>query len=68
MYELPSGSFRVTVSAGTDPLTGRRRQLRETVGIYAEAEKALTRLQSQVDDDQHPKSEITVRRAIEQWL
>jgi integrase len=66
--ELPSGSFRVTVSAGTDPLTGRVRQLRETHASYQEAEKALTRLQGQVDEDRHPKSEITVRRAIEQWL
>ena len=30
--------------------------------------KALTQLQRQVDEDQHPKSDITVREAIEQWL
>ncbi|GAA4893789.1 hypothetical protein GCM10023203_54990 [Actinomycetospora straminea] len=66
--QLPSGSHRAWVYAGTDPLTGRPRRLRETVGTYAEAEKALTRLQRQVDEDQHPKSEITVRRAVEQWL
>ncbi len=29
---------------------------------------ALTRLQGQVDEDRHPKSDITVGRAIEQWL
>ncbi|MDD7942517.1 hypothetical protein PHK61_29305 [Actinomycetospora lutea] len=66
--QLPSGSHRAWVYAGTDPLTGRPRRLRKTVGTYAEAEKALTRLQRQVDEDQHPKSEITVRRAVEQWL
>jgi integrase len=49
-------------------LTGRQRQLCETVATYAEAEKALTRLQRQVDEDIHPKSDITVRQAIEQWL
>jgi hypothetical protein len=35
---------------------------------YAEAEKALTRLQRQVDEDIHPKSDITVRQAVEQWM
>jgi integrase len=65
---LPSGSFRAVVYAGTDPLTRRARYLRETVGTYDEAEKALTRLQGQVDEDKHPKSNITVRQAIESWL
>ncbi len=59
--ELPSGSFRVVVYAGTDPLTGKPRQLRETVKTYDEAERTLTRLQRLVDEDQHPKSNITVR-------
>jgi len=65
---LPSGSFRAVVYAGTDPLTRRPRYVRETVGTYDEAEKALTRLQGQVDEDKHPKSNITVRQAIESWL
>jgi len=51
-----------------DPLTGRRRALRETAGTRREAEKALTRMQHQVDEQRHPKSAITVREAIEQWL
>lgn len=66
--QLPSGSYRVVVYAGTDPLTGRPRQLRETVKTYSEAAKTLTRLQGQVDEQQAPKSDITVRRAVEQWL
>lgn len=66
--ELPSGSFRVVVYAGTDPLTGKPRQLRETAPDFDEAKKTLTRLQRQVDEDQHPKSDITVRQAVEQWL
>lgn len=66
--QLPSGSYRASVYAGTDPLTGRARQLRETATTYAEVEKVLTRLQRQVDEDQHPKSDITVRQAIEQWM
>ncbi|MFC0533169.1 hypothetical protein [Phytohabitans kaempferiae] len=57
--ELPSGSLRVKVYAGTDPVTKRRHYLTETVpaGPQAQklAEKARTRLVSQVDElmDQH---------------
>ncbi|MGH3754878.1 MAG: tyrosine-type recombinase/integrase [Pseudonocardiaceae bacterium] len=65
---LPSGSFQAIVYAGTDPLTGKERYLRETAATYAGAEKALTRLQGQVDEDRHPKSAITMRQAITQWL
>jgi integrase len=65
---LPSGSFQAIVYAGTDPLTGKERYLRETAATYPGAEKALTRLQGQVDEDRHPKSAITVRQAITQWL
>src|SRR4051794_32828140 len=61
--DLPSGSFRAVMPAGIDPLTGRRRALRETTLTLPEAEKALTRLQRQVDKQQHPKSAITVREA-----
>ena len=49
--QLPSGSYRVTVYAGTDPLTGRMRQLRRTVKTYDDAKKELTKLQRQVDED-----------------
>jgi hypothetical protein len=66
--QLPSGAYRVRVYAGTDALTGRPRQLCETVPTYAEATKALTRLQGQVDEDTHTKSDITVRQAVERWL
>jgi integrase len=66
--ELPSGSCRAVVYAGIDPLTHRRRYVRETAPTYDEAEVALTRLQAQVDEDRHPKSDITVRQAVAQWL
>lgn len=56
------------VYAGTDPLTGKMRYLRETAKTYGAAEVLLTRLQGQVDENQHPKSAITVRQAIVQWL
>ena len=65
---LPSGSFRAVVYAGTDPLTRDDIRLRETCRTRAEAEKALTKLQGQVDENRHPKSSITVATAAEQWM
>ena len=56
------------VYAGIDPLTGKQNYLRETCTTYDQAELALTRLQSQVDEDRHPKSGITVCQAVSQWL
>jgi hypothetical protein len=66
--ELPSGSFRAEVFAGIDPLTGKKRKLRETCKTHAEAKKALTKLQRQVDENKQPKSSITVGQAVSQWL
>jgi integrase len=66
--ELPSGSFQAIAYAGTDPLTGKLRYERETTKTYQAAEVALTRLQNQVDEDRHSKSDLTVRQAVDQWL
>ncbi len=66
--ELASGNFRAIVYAGIDPLTRRQRYLKETTKTYAAAKVALTKLQGQVDDEKHPKTNITVAQAIEQWL
>jgi hypothetical protein len=66
--QLPSGNYRAVTYAGTDLLTRRPRYIRETVKTYDAAKKALVKLQHQVDEDKHPKSDITVGQAIEQWL
>jgi integrase len=66
--ELRSGSFQAIVYAGVDPLARKERYLRETAKTYAAAELALTKLQSQVDDERHPKTNITVGQAIDRWL
>ena len=66
--QLPSKHYRAVVYVGTDPLTGGLRYLRETVTTYDEAEKALAKLLHQVDQNTHPKSAITVREALDQWL
>jgi integrase len=65
---LPSGSFQAIVYAGTDPLTGKENYLRETAPTWDEAEVVKTKLLRQVDENKHPKSDLTVRQAIEQWL
>ncbi len=65
---LPSGSFRAVVYSGADPLTNKPRYVRETHKTHAAAEKALARLQGQVDEDRHPRGDITVRQALAQWL
>ncbi len=68
--KLPSGKLRVRVYAGIDPLTRKPRYLHETVPGDDEdgAERALTRLLSQVDERRHPRSNITVSQAIAQWM
>jgi integrase len=68
IQQLPSGSYRAVVYAGVDLLTGRPRYIRETTKTHDAAKSAMTKLQRQVDEDKHPKSSITVRQAIEQWL
>jgi len=49
-------------------LTGKPRYLRETRKTPDAAPSAMTRMRHQVDEDKQPKSSITVRRAMEQWL
>jgi integrase len=70
--ELPSGSLRVSVYAGVDPLTKRRIYLKETVPdgpkAHAEAERALTRLLNQVDEKRHPRTSTTVGRLLDRYL
>ena len=66
--QLPSGNYRAVVYAGVDLLTRRPRYHRTTVKTYDDAKKALVKLQSEIDEDRAPKSDMTVRQAIDQWL
>jgi integrase len=62
--QLPSGSLRVSVYAGIDPLTKHRHYLRELVpaGPRAadEAEKVMRGLAGQVDESRNPRTTATV--------
>jgi hypothetical protein len=57
---LPSGSFRVRVHAGIDPITKKRHDLVEIVpagpGAAKEAEKVRVRLLRQVDEKRNPRT------------
>jgi hypothetical protein len=56
---LPSGSLRVKVHAGKDPVTGRERVLRETCADDAEAAAALARLLRQAEGHRAPTRNVT---------
>ena len=68
--ELPSGVLRVRVYAGTDPVTGRRRNLVKLIppGPKAakQAEAARTRLLNEVDEQRHPRTTVTVNRLLDE--
>ncbi|TWJ27593.1 site-specific recombinase XerD [Micromonospora sagamiensis] len=70
--ELPSGSLRVRVYAGVDPLTGKRHYLTETVpagrNAQREAEKVRTRFLNEVDEKRSPRTRATLNQLLDKWL
>jgi integrase len=72
---LPSGSARVSVYGGIDQLSGKEMRFRETVRARGsrreterEAQKVLTRLLNQVDEQRSPRTEATVNELLDRWL
>lgn len=67
--ELPSGSLRVSVYAGIDPVSKQRHYLREVVpagpSAAAQAEKVARRLAGQVDERRHPRTKATVDQLLD---
>lgn len=67
--ELSSGSLRVSVYAGIDPVTKRRHYLREIVPAgpkaAADAEKVMRRLAGQVDEHRQPRTNATVDQLLD---
>ena len=53
--QLPSGSFRVKVYAGTNPVTGKARLLRQTCPDEAAAHAALSRMLVEADRGPVPR-------------
>jgi integrase len=66
--KLPSGSFRVHVYAGTDPVTGKPRRLKQTCPDEASAAAALGKLLAQADGDHFPNREATLGQALAKYL
>src|SRR6476660_483773 len=62
------GSFQVLVYAGTDPLTGKPNYLTESTPDEAQAQKILTRLLAQVDDQRNPRTKATMGAVLDAWL
>jgi integrase len=61
--ELPSGSLRVSVYAGIDPVTKRRHYLREVIAAGSsaakEADRAMGRMANQIDERRNPRTSAT---------
>ncbi|GAA1840586.1 hypothetical protein GCM10009772_17780 [Pseudonocardia alni subsp. carboxydivorans] len=70
--QLPSGSYRVRVYAGIDPLSKKRHYLTETVpagpGAATAAEKVRTRFLNEVDERRAPRTKATVSELLERYL
>ncbi|WP_236796307.1 tyrosine-type recombinase/integrase [Amycolatopsis sp. GM8] len=66
---LPSGSLRVRVYAGIDPVSGKRNYLTEVIpaGPDAEklAEKVRTKLLNQVDERRNPRTRASVNQLLD---
>jgi integrase len=64
--------YRVRVYVGIDPVTKAQLYLRETISAgpdaRREAEKALTRLQHQVDQKRAPRTSATLAQLLDRYL
>jgi integrase len=69
---MPSGSLRVRVYAGLDPITRRRRYLRQTVPpgptALEEAEAACRRLLTLVRERRHLRVDVTLAELLDRHL
>ena len=65
---LPSGSFRVHVYAGTDPVTGKERRLKRTVATEERAARELARLLRAAEAGHAPEDSATVGLVLDRYL
>jgi integrase len=68
IQQLPSGAFRVSVYAGTDPVTRKQRRLRETCPDEVTATAALARLLRQAQSHQVPNRDATFGLVLDKYL
>lgn len=65
---LPSGSFRVRVYAGTDPVTGKERRFKRTVTTEVAAAEELARLLRDAEAERAPDDSATVALLLDRYL
>ncbi|MGW1364863.1 GntR family transcriptional regulator [Streptomyces chartreusis] len=53
---------------GLDPLTKRKIYLYEQAATLPQAEKVRTKLLHQVDENRHPKTQVTMSFLLDRWL
>src|SRR5579863_8476234 len=66
--QLPSGSYRVEVNLGTDPITRRRIRLRGTCKDLVSAQIALGKLLGQAQSGTEPESGATVAQLLDLYM
>ena len=65
--QLPSGSFRISVYAGIDPLTRRAIRLKSTVKTEQQAHIELGRLLKEASEGRTPESDATVAKLLDEY-
>jgi len=65
--QLPSGSFRVSVYVGTDPLTRRAIRLKATAKTEQQARIELGRLLKEASEGRTPESAATVAKLLDEY-
>jgi hypothetical protein len=65
---LPSGSYRVRVYAGTDPVTAKERRLKRTAQTEARAAQELAKLLRTVEAGRAPDDSATLGLALDRYL
>jgi len=65
---LPSGSLRVRVYGGKDPVTGKERRYKRTVKTEAQAAAELARLLRDVEAERAPDDSATVGLLLDRYL
>ena len=64
---LPSGSYRVSVYAGTDPLTRRPVRLRGTAKTETQARIELGKLLERARDGRSAEAGVTMARLLDEY-
>jgi hypothetical protein len=64
---LPSGSFRVVVFAGYDPVTRRREYFKSTVKTEPQAQIELGKLLQKAADGRRPEAGVTMAELMDEY-